>query len=384
VLEAQVYYYHNDLLGSPIYVTDIDGSVVWKGDYPPFGEPLQDIDTVYWGNAYTYLGNEDDGGLMYFNARYYAKELGRFMSCDPIKDMASSALTINPYVYCGNNPLVFKDPLGLRQAPGPSWGDDEPGGGGGGTSRGFWEGQGFDTWGGQPPGCDASGTGWEVTFYYTTLWMDIAREHGGTAADFYAPMIYRTVMEMTTEEWGCAGVYMAKEGIRIFIREFTGDAENAGALTHFGEGRNIYINDKILDDPEYWESDYKATLATIGCLVAHEVYHAVFGGPIYMYSSVEEYIAHTWGYAMAERLGGLQPGFLAITGYPNLGSLSLHGGYLYYLIDPGNLYWYVFTVYTSDYDPSTPEGMAYRNRYLGGIPGWIFRRLIRAPEESTF
>jgi hypothetical protein len=65
---------------------------------------------------------------MYFHARYYAKELGRFMSCDPIKDMASSALTINPYVYCGNNPIVFKDPLGLRQAPGPSWGDDEPGG----------------------------------------------------------------------------------------------------------------------------------------------------------------------------------------------------------------------------------------------------------------
>jgi hypothetical protein len=81
---------------------------------------------------------------MYFHARYYAKELGRFMSCDPIKDMASSALTINPYVYCGNNPIVFKDPLGLRQAPGPSWGDDEPGG------MPSWAGQGgyhgFDTW----------------------------------------------------------------------------------------------------------------------------------------------------------------------------------------------------------------------------------------------
>jgi RHS repeat-associated protein len=118
VLEAQVYYYHNDLLGSPICVTDIDGNVAWKGDYLPFGEPLQDIDTIYWGNAYTYLGNEDDGGLMYFHARYYAKELGRFMSCDPIKDMASSALTINPYIYCGNNPVVFTDPLGLK-APGP-------------------------------------------------------------------------------------------------------------------------------------------------------------------------------------------------------------------------------------------------------------------------
>ncbi|UCE26521.1 MAG: RHS domain-containing protein [Candidatus Coatesbacteria bacterium] len=118
VLEAQVYYYHNDLLGSPVCVTDIDGNVAWKGDYLPFGEPLQDIDTVCWGNAYTYLGNEDDGGLKYSRARYYDDSLGRFMSCDPIKDMASSALTINPYVYCGNNPIVFKDPLGLK-APGP-------------------------------------------------------------------------------------------------------------------------------------------------------------------------------------------------------------------------------------------------------------------------
>jgi RHS repeat-associated protein len=144
VLEAQVYFYHKDLLGSPICVTDIDGNVAWKGDYEPFGEPLQDIDTVYWGNAYTYLGNEDDGGLMYFHVRYYAKELGRFMSCDPIKDMVSSALTINPYVYCGNNPIVFKDPMGLRAAPGPNWGDDEPGG------MPSWAGQGgyhgFDTW----------------------------------------------------------------------------------------------------------------------------------------------------------------------------------------------------------------------------------------------
>jgi hypothetical protein len=55
---------------------DMDGETVWKGDYMPFGEDI--TPQVHWGNDYTYLGNEDDGGLMYFNARYYAKEVGRF------------------------------------------------------------------------------------------------------------------------------------------------------------------------------------------------------------------------------------------------------------------------------------------------------------------
>ncbi|MCP4229572.1 MAG: hypothetical protein GY771_05430, partial [bacterium] len=110
VMEAQVYYYHNDLLGSPVALSDIDGETVWKGDYQPFGEDI--TPQVHWGNDYTYLGNEDDGGLMYFNARYYAKEHGRFMSCDPIKSVSSS-LTVNPYVYCANNPISYTDPTGL-------------------------------------------------------------------------------------------------------------------------------------------------------------------------------------------------------------------------------------------------------------------------------
>jgi len=31
---------------------------------------------VNWGNPYTYLGNEDDGGLMDFGARFYDPRLG--------------------------------------------------------------------------------------------------------------------------------------------------------------------------------------------------------------------------------------------------------------------------------------------------------------------
>ncbi len=69
VPEGQVYYYHQDILGSSVMVTDIDGQITWKGDYAPFGEALEEQSS--WGNPYTFLGNEDDGGLMDFGARFY-------------------------------------------------------------------------------------------------------------------------------------------------------------------------------------------------------------------------------------------------------------------------------------------------------------------------
>jgi RHS repeat-associated protein len=241
-----------------------------ENDYLSFGEPLQDIDTVYWGNAYTYLGNEDDGGLMYFHARYYAKELGRFMSCDPIKDMASSALTINPYVYCGNNPIVFKDPMGLRQAPGPSWGDEESGGGGGGTNRGFWEGQGFDTWGGGGGGSGsrysfsmASGDLCDVlqgiirVLIYVISARVTAEETKYWLQQLDGVMVEMAGSGVTRDSWGDYGcIYqnemhrdfnnMTKEGdlydIVIMNAHNAIDGEGGYKNKLFGEGRDLKFN----------------------------------------------------------------------------------------------------------------------------------------------
>jgi RHS repeat-associated protein len=136
---AQVYYYHQDVLGSPVMMTDIDRAEMWRTDYGPFGETLE-AEPVNWGNPYTYLGNEDDGGLMDFNTRFYDARIGRFINPDPIR-------TVNPYVYCLNNPLKFTDKSGLKAAPqNPLPGDRPtggPGGGGGGDPKveeKMWEG----------------------------------------------------------------------------------------------------------------------------------------------------------------------------------------------------------------------------------------------------
>ena len=80
--EGQLYFEHHDLLGSPVMRTAIDGAVVWKGDYAPFRETLEE-QPITWGSQYRFLGNEDDGGLMDFGARFYDPLVGRFVRFNP-------------------------------------------------------------------------------------------------------------------------------------------------------------------------------------------------------------------------------------------------------------------------------------------------------------
>jgi len=53
---------------------------------------------------YKYIGKERDEetGLYYFGARYYAGWIGRWISVDPLKE---KYLNLTPYNYCANGPL---------------------------------------------------------------------------------------------------------------------------------------------------------------------------------------------------------------------------------------------------------------------------------------
>ena len=109
----RVTYYHNDLLGSPVAATDINGAVVWREEYKPYGErqlkqPASQ-DNTQW---YTGKTHDESMGLSYFGARWYNPELGRFTGIDPVGVDENNPHSFNRYTYANNNPYKYTDPDG--------------------------------------------------------------------------------------------------------------------------------------------------------------------------------------------------------------------------------------------------------------------------------
>lgn len=108
-----VTYFHNDISGTPVLATDANGNVVWKENYRPFGERLNNP-AAQAGNAIGFAGKPFDAntGLSYMGARYYDPGLGRFMGVDAAPADPGSVHGINRYAYANNNPYKYVDPDG--------------------------------------------------------------------------------------------------------------------------------------------------------------------------------------------------------------------------------------------------------------------------------
>jgi RHS repeat-associated protein len=116
-----------DHLGSPRIVTNSTAGVISRHDYMPFGEELfagVGGRTTGMGFAgisdgirqkFTSKERDNETGLDYFGARYYASVQGRFSSPDPLYYTASrpgNPQLFNLYSYVQNNPLQMVDPDG--------------------------------------------------------------------------------------------------------------------------------------------------------------------------------------------------------------------------------------------------------------------------------
>ena len=108
-----VSYYLTDHLGSTAGLTDTGGNVVEQQSYDSFGNSTGSSLTRY---GYTGRELDPDTGLMYYRARWYDPQAGRFVSEDPI---GFGGGDINLYGYVWQSPLNNSDPLGLD-----GWGND--------------------------------------------------------------------------------------------------------------------------------------------------------------------------------------------------------------------------------------------------------------------
>jgi RHS repeat-associated protein len=106
----------DDHLGSSNVLVDENGTLVNREEYYPFGETSFGS---YAKKRYRFCGKEKDeeSGLYYYGARYYAPWLCRFVSVDPL---AGDYPFYTPFQYAGNQPINFIDLDGKEPAPAQS------------------------------------------------------------------------------------------------------------------------------------------------------------------------------------------------------------------------------------------------------------------------
>jgi len=114
--QDEVVYYHTDAIGSVRAITDATGAVVGRYDFLPFGELWPSVPPAP-AEVRQFAGKERDeeSGLDYVGARYYASGNGRFTTVDPFLDIDQALVDPqrwNRYTYVRNNPLRYVDPDG--------------------------------------------------------------------------------------------------------------------------------------------------------------------------------------------------------------------------------------------------------------------------------
>jgi len=109
--EKDVYYTHNDHLGSAAWITDQDAKPVQYLHYLPYGQLLANQSPSGYDERFKFIGKERDweSGYDYFGARYYIAPFLHWMSVDPLVDKYPD---ISPYAYCRWNPIGRLDPDG--------------------------------------------------------------------------------------------------------------------------------------------------------------------------------------------------------------------------------------------------------------------------------
>jgi RHS repeat-associated protein len=119
----QAYFFHENSLGSIEAVTDAAGTPVERYAYDAYGAPAVSdgagipLAPNAWGTARSAIGNpwiftarqlDEETGLVFYRARHYDTDKGRFLQRDPVDYVDG----MNLYEYVGSHPTMARDALG--------------------------------------------------------------------------------------------------------------------------------------------------------------------------------------------------------------------------------------------------------------------------------
>ena len=110
--EQLVRYQHSNHLGSSTLELDAQAQIISYEEYSPYGCSTYQALRTETPNRYRFAGKErdDESGLYYNAARFYAPWLGRWISCDPLGIQDSP----NTYQYVRGRPTCAIDKSGHR------------------------------------------------------------------------------------------------------------------------------------------------------------------------------------------------------------------------------------------------------------------------------
>ena len=119
-LEADRLYYHENVLGSIVAVTDSNGLTTERYSYAAYGQPSfadgfgNVIVQSAIGNRYLFTGRryDDETSLYNYRTRYFDPISGRFIKRDTIGMWGDSSNLGNGYAYVANSPADWFDPFG--------------------------------------------------------------------------------------------------------------------------------------------------------------------------------------------------------------------------------------------------------------------------------
>ncbi|MDR4497890.1 MAG: hypothetical protein MRK02_08235 [Candidatus Scalindua sp.] len=113
--EQSIRYQFGNHLGSACLELDENGKVITYEEHHPYGTTAyqavrHDIEVSSKRYRYTGMERDEETGLNYHTARYYAPWLGRWVSTDPLDIVAG----VNQFTYVNGNPVRLTDTIGLQ------------------------------------------------------------------------------------------------------------------------------------------------------------------------------------------------------------------------------------------------------------------------------